>query len=245
MLCSSSSVLQRNVMRPIYVCHDKTTSAKRTMPECSVITSLSHPTTSSPSSPVSASSHIGHSHCHLFTHTPFLYPHLISTTQKRPPSLAPPLTTPTPQLDHFIAYTLHRTQLHPLVTFLAHYPLQCLKARFPMAKGSLGHHLFISTFMPTLKIICDDTYSSESWCVVRQGMFALQEINQIEQEECSYLEWQLNVNAATLPFTALYPLQHLKACFPPAKGSSGHCLFISAFMPTLKLICDNIYSSKS
>jgi hypothetical protein len=67
----------------------------------------------------------------------------------------------------------------------------------------------------------------------------------MEQEVCFYPEWQLNINAATLPFMALYPLQYLKACFPLAKGSLGHCLFISAFMPTSKLICDNIYSSKS
>jgi hypothetical protein len=29
-------------------------------------------------------------------------------------------------------------------------------------------------------------------------MFTLQEINEMEQEMCSYLEWQLNVNPATL-----------------------------------------------
>ena len=47
---------------------------------------------------------------------------------------------------------------------------------------------------------------------------------------CSYLEWQLNINAATLPFVALYPLQRLKARFPPVKRSLGHHLFISALM---------------
>jgi hypothetical protein len=31
-----------------------------------------------------------------------------------------------------------------------------------------------------------------------QGMFALQEINQMEQEMCSYLEWQLNVDPSML-----------------------------------------------
>ncbi|KAI0057892.1 hypothetical protein BV25DRAFT_1830642 [Artomyces pyxidatus] len=48
------------------------------------------------------------------------------------------------------------------------------------------------------KIICDDTYSNKSWCIVGQGMFALREINQMEREMCSYLEWQLNVDPATL-----------------------------------------------
>jgi hypothetical protein len=27
--------------------------------------------------------------------------------------------------------------------------------------------------MLALKIICDDTYSNKSWCIVSQGMFAL------------------------------------------------------------------------
>lgn len=48
------------------------------------------------------------------------------------------------------------------------------------------------------KIICDDTYSNKSWCIVGQGMFALREINQMEREMCSYLEWQLNVEPKIL-----------------------------------------------
>jgi hypothetical protein len=155
--------------------------------------------------------------------------------------------------------------------FAAIYPLSCLKARFLPAKGSSGHHLFISAFMPTSKLIHHDVYSSKSWCIVGQGIFALWEINHMERERPSYLEWQLNVDATTLPFAALYPLQHLKARFPPAKessghrlfistfmptskhlkapfspakGSSGHRLFISTFMPISKLICDNMHSSK-
>jgi hypothetical protein len=61
-------------------------------------------------------------------------------------------------------------------------------------------------------------------------MFALREINQMEQE---------------MYFAALYLLRHLKAHFPAAKGSSGHHLFISTFMPASKIICDDTYSNKS
>src|ERR1700679_1428848 len=98
----------------------------------------------------------------------------------------------------YTAYALHRTWLHTSVTFAALYLLQRLKARFPAAKGSSGHRLFISAFMLASKIICDDTYSNKSWCIVGQGMFALREINQMEREMCSYLEWQLNVDPTTL-----------------------------------------------
>ena len=52
------------------------------------------------------------------------------------------------------------------MTFAALYPLQRLKARFPLAKGSSGHRLSISAFMPTSKLFCDNTYSSKSWCIL-------------------------------------------------------------------------------
>ncbi|KAF9819562.1 hypothetical protein IEO21_02026 [Rhodonia placenta] len=115
----------------------------------------------------------------------------------------PPLSTaqppaPSPPLALFIAYALHRTRLHASVTFAALYLLQRLKARFPAARGSSGHRLFISAFMIASKVICDDTYSNKSWSIVGQGMFALREINQMEREMCSYLEWQLNIDPNAL-----------------------------------------------
>ncbi|EPT02571.1 hypothetical protein FOMPIDRAFT_1047913 [Fomitopsis schrenkii] len=115
----------------------------------------------------------------------------------------PPLSTanppaPSPPLALFIAYALHRTRLHTSVTFAALYLLQRLKARFPAARGSSGHRLFISAFMIASKVICDDTYSNKSWSIVGQAMFALREINQMEREMCSYLEWQLNIEPEAL-----------------------------------------------
>ena len=88
-------------------------------------------------------------------------------------------------------------QLHQSVTFTAFYLLQCSKAWFPMAKGSSGHQLFISAFILS-KIICDNTYSNKSWCIIGQGMFALWEINQMGCEMCSHLEWWLNANPSML-----------------------------------------------
>ena len=52
--------------------------------------------------------------------------------------------------------------------------------------------------MLTSKIIYDVAYSNKSWCIVGQGMFAPREINQLEREMRSYLEWQLNVDPTTL-----------------------------------------------
>ncbi|CCO29291.1 hypothetical protein BN14_03299 [Rhizoctonia solani AG-1 IB] len=113
----------------------------------------------------------------------------------------PPATSQsvvTPSLAHFVAYALHRTRLHSSVTFCALYLLSRLKNRFPAARGSSGHRLYISAFMIASKVICDDTYSNKSWCVVGQGMFTLREINQMEREMCGYLEWCLNVKPEDL-----------------------------------------------
>ena len=51
------------------------------------------------------------------------------------------------------------------------------------------------------KVICDNTYSNKSWSIVRQGMFQLQElqeINQMEWEMCQYLDWELNIKPSML-----------------------------------------------
>ncbi|KAH9942195.1 uncharacterized protein BXZ73DRAFT_97614 [Epithele typhae] len=124
---------------------------------------------------------------HLFA-CPDLPP-LVSTSI--PPAVPLPLAS-------FIAYALHRTRLHTSVTFAALYLLQRMKARFPAARGSSGHRLFITIFMIASKVICDDTYSNKSWSIVGRGMFALREINQMEREMCSYLEWQLNIEPSAL-----------------------------------------------
>jgi hypothetical protein len=77
-----------------------------------------------------------------------------------PPSLPHPLGRPSnPTVGPLLAYALHHTRLHPLVTFAALYLLQRLKARFPAAKSFS-------------KIICNNTYSNKSWCIVGQGMLA-------------------------------------------------------------------------
>jgi len=93
---------------------------------------------------------------------------------------------PPPPLAHPTAYALHCTRLTSSVTFAALYLLQRLKIRFIAARSSSGHRLFISAFMIASKVICDDTYSNKSWCIVGQGMFAPREINQMEWEMCSY-----------------------------------------------------------
>ena len=52
--------------------------------------------------------------------------------------------------------------------------------------------------MVASKVICDDTYSNESWSIVGQGIFQLREINQMEREIRQYPVCELNVEPSTL-----------------------------------------------
>lgn len=113
-------------------------------------------------------------------------------------SLASSNGTPAPRLSEFIAYALYRTRLPEVVTFQALYLLLRLKIRFPAARGSSGHRLFISALMIASKSSCDDTYSNKSWAIVGQGLFSLREINQMERELFGYLGYKVNVSPEEL-----------------------------------------------
>lgn len=132
------------------------------------------------------------------------------------PDYPPSSTHAHAKLPFFIAYALHRTKLHQSVMFASLILLQRLKARFPSARGSSGHRLFISAFMISSKVMCDDTYSNKSWSVVAQGMFNLREINQMEREMCNYLEWELTAaNPMLSSFeTAVKDFREQKPSYP-------------------------------
>ncbi|KAF5325764.1 hypothetical protein D9611_000662 [Ephemerocybe angulata] len=102
------------------------------------------------------------------------------------------------RLDHFIAYTLRRTNLAPPITFASLILLQRLKFKFPTTAGNDGHRLFITAFMISSKVFCDHTFSNESWRLVSRNMFTLKQLNRMEREMCNYLDWNLNVDAHVL-----------------------------------------------
>ena len=83
------------------------------------------------------------------------------------------------------------------------------------------------------KVVCDEAYSNRSCSIVGHGMFALQDINQMEREKCSYLQWQLNIEPRALKEfeqKVLYPTYILpsprahrpgRGCASPA-AACGH-----------------------
>ncbi|TEB21638.1 hypothetical protein FA13DRAFT_1590924, partial [Coprinellus micaceus] len=105
---------------------------------------------------------------------------------------------PEVELPYFIAYTLHRTKLHPCIAFATHMLLQRLKARFPTAQCTSARRLFTSAYMIMSKVIWEDTYSNKSWRVATQEIYSLREINQMEREMCGYVDWELTVDSKML-----------------------------------------------
>ena len=114
------------------------------------------------------------------------------------PEYLPSSTHPQAKLHIFITYALHQRKLHQAVTFTALILLQCLKACFPTASGSLGHQLFNSALMIASEVICDTTCNKNSWFIIAQGTFNHHEINQIEHEMCLYLDWDLTIDNTIL-----------------------------------------------
>ena len=108
-----------------------------------------------------------------------------------------------PRLSYFVAYALYRTRLPMAVVYFALLLLKRLKTQYPVARGSSGHRLFISSFMLACKMLCDDAYNNKSWVIVSQSLFSLHEVNQMERELFMYLDLDLRVSSEELSAFAL------------------------------------------
>ncbi len=98
---------------------------------------------------------------------------------------------------------------------MALFILARLKECFPTTRGSSGRRIFISAFMIASKVICDDTYFNRLWYIVGQNLYTLKEVNQMEREMCSYLEWLLHVEAPELEaFTQRVTKEYGADCGP-------------------------------
>jgi hypothetical protein len=74
------------------------------------------------------------------------------------------------------------------------------------------------------KVICDDTYSNKSWSIVAQGM-STQEINQMEREVCSYLDWEVTVDSSIRRFSYARSLSNV--FFPDGVEEGAHLFPLS------------------
>ena len=61
-----------------------------------------------------------------------------------------------------ITYALHRTRLHPTGAYNCLFPLSRLKSRYPVASYAFGHRLFLTGYMLSSKVVCDDAHSNKA-----------------------------------------------------------------------------------
>ena len=64
-------------------------------------------------------------------------------------------------LPKFIAYTFDRIRHTASIAYHTLFLLSRLKLRNPTAPYTFGHHLFLTGYIPSSKIIHDDTYSNK------------------------------------------------------------------------------------
>lgn len=108
-------------------------------------------------------------------------------------------------LSDFIHYALYRTRLHVSVAISALVLLQRLKSRYPNAKGSSGHRLWLAAIMISNKMFNDDSFTNQSWFIASQQIFTQREVNAVERELFGYLSCEVRVTINELiSFTKLF-----------------------------------------
>ncbi|EOR01360.1 PHO85 cyclin-9 [Wallemia ichthyophaga EXF-994] len=108
-------------------------------------------------------------------------------------------------LGDFIHYALYRTRLHISVALSALILLQRLKARYPNAKGSSGHRLWLAAIMITNKMFNDDSFTNQSWYIASQQIFSQREVNAVERELFGYLSCDVRVTTQEIvKFTKVF-----------------------------------------
>jgi hypothetical protein len=117
--------------------------------------------TTAPSKPNPADPYYGHEYqarlCARFVRHVFLCP----SDSNQNPIPGQKATESTVSLARFIAYAFHRTRLPSSVAYHSLLILARLKSRYPSASCAFGHRLFLTAFMISSKVICDDTYSNK------------------------------------------------------------------------------------
>lgn len=100
---------------------------------------------------------------------------------------------PETTLQQRIVKILRRTPLDPIVTFAALFLLQRRRLSPPDPTAVCGgFELFVSAFIVASQLVEDRTYSNESFAIV--AGLPVTSINQIQNELCFHLHWQLDVD---------------------------------------------------
>lgn len=88
---------------------------------------------------------------------------------------------------------INRTRINTCTLVAAYFYLNRLKLLHPRCKGSpgSGHRLFLAAIVLAAKYLYDDTFDNTAWATVSSGLFELEQVNHMEREMLSFLDFKL------------------------------------------------------
>ena len=97
------------------------------------------------------------------------------------------------QLASFLLNIMNRTRINTCTLTAAFFYLNRLKQLHPKCKGSpgSGYKLFLAAIILAAKYMYDDTFDNTAWATVSSGLFPLMDVNHMEREMLSFLDFQL------------------------------------------------------
>ncbi|KAI9220874.1 hypothetical protein BC828DRAFT_336145, partial [Blastocladiella britannica] len=100
---------------------------------------------------------------------------------------------PIPVYRDFIYNAAYRTRTPLAALVLAVYFVRKLHDRHPLVAGThvTPHRVMLAAILLACKILYDDTYSNRTWVHVSQRLFGLEEVNRMEWEMLTYLDFGL------------------------------------------------------
>lgn len=98
-------------------------------------------------------------------------------------------------LPQFLLNVMNRTRSSNTVLITSFLYLKRLKIKHPHSVGSAGcgHRMFLSSLLLASKYLYDDTYDNTAWAQVSSGLFDVVQINHMERELLSYLNYELYI----------------------------------------------------
>ncbi|KAJ3220747.1 hypothetical protein HK099_004037 [Clydaea vesicula] len=102
---------------------------------------------------------------------------------------------PLPSLEHFLKAIFKKTKISISTLVTALIFLKKLKFNHKNCKGSEGsaHRLILASLIVASKYLFDDTYDNKAWQIVSENLFCLKDINKMEMEFLTYLNYELLV----------------------------------------------------
>ena len=96
-------------------------------------------------------------------------------------------------LSAFLLNIMNRTRINTCALTAAFFYLDRLKQLHPRCKGSpgSGHRLMLAAIVLAAKYMYDDTFDNTAWATVSSGLFELEQVNHMEREMLSFLDFKL------------------------------------------------------